>query len=410
MSQQPQRSSGAPGRYLSATNTPSEPTPSENKELAMPAHAAVPEAAKPQLALPPDVEPPTMGWPKLKFLWNVRRKKEDPNRPGYILVPTPNAKEIAFREERDYVAYIEDSKSYLLTLKNERKRAIVIFVNSKGNGATTTSTIWTITGLTIETGCEGWAFDGNFSSGTVAQRLGLEGATISEREFADNLKSLNESHGALIEYVQSNTDRVRVVGAKETIEGGRKLTPKEYADVATEAFRNCEYLYVDTPNEISGDQCLALLGLADLIVFTANIGEQDSLRQLGTSMETLRNFEVNGTSLRDKVNKSVVLFNNMPPDTNVEDYLKYLNKVNMANEVTQHFPGHVGPYVTIRHDRAMADARPVNFAALQRETAQDIRMFNITVLEQLPKKAALRELRRSVHPSFNPQPPQVSEG
>jgi MinD-like ATPase involved in chromosome partitioning or flagellar assembly len=409
MSQQPQRSSGAPGRYISAPNTPSETEQPPRELEAMMQPPPVPEIKEP-LLIPPDVEPPTMGWPKIKFNRNVKKQKEDPDRPGYVLVPSPSAKELAFRTERDYLALIERSKQHLIELKNERKRAIVIFVNSKGNGATTTSTIWTITGLTIETGCEGWAFDGNFSSGTVAQRLGLEGATISEREFADNLKSLNESHGSLIEYVQSNTDRVRVVGAKETIEGGRKLTPKEYADVATEAFRNCEYLYVDTPNEISGDQCLALLGLADLIVFTANIGEQDSLRQLGTSMETLRNFEVNGMSLRDKVNDSVVLFNNLPPGAHIQDYLKYLHKVNMANEVRQKFPGHVGPYVSIRHDRAMADAQPVNFAALQRETAQDIREFNITVLEQLPNKPRLRELKRSVHPAYSPQSPNVSEG
>lgn len=416
MSQQQQpQSSGRPGVYLHPPESQKEVDPQATAESDSPQRARLGVQGRPgkpmkkQLQVPPDVEPPTMGWPKMKFDKNVRKNVEDPNRPGYYLVPSPNSQELADRAERDLVALIAESKQRQVDLKNERKRSVIVFVNSKGNGATTTSTIWSITGLTIETGCDGWAFDGNSASGTVAQRLGLEGTTISERDLADNLKLLSEDKGALIEYVRSNTDRVRAVAAKDTTEGGRELTAKEYADVAKTCLANAEFMYVDTPNKINSEQCLALLGLADLIVFTANIGEQDSLRKLGTSMETLRNYEANGVSLRNKVNRSVVLFNNMPPGARVEDYLKYRNKVNMANDPIQEFPGHVGPCVSIRHDRAMADARQVDYGALQRETAQEIREFNITVLEQLPMKPPLRVLKRSVHPSFSPQSQDFTE-
>lgn len=360
--------------------------------------SAQPQAPSRPLEIPPDVKPPTMGRPEVQFRRNVRKQIEDPARPGYVLVPKPNDQELAIRRERDYVAEIEQAKKDLLNLTNQRSRAIVVFVNSKGNGATTTSTIWTGHGLCIEAGKEVTLLDGNFASGTVARRVRLQGLTVTERELADNLKAVTENHGTFNEYVRSNIYRVRVIGAKSTMEGRRKLTAAEYQAVALAGFNNCDYLYVDSPNEISGDQCLALLELAHLIVFTANVGEQDSLNQLGTSMQTLRNH-----GLADKVNKSVVLINNLPPGAKPSDYLKFQHEVDDYGDVIHEFPGHRGPWVGIRHDRAMSDARPVSWEELQRETAQDIRLFNITVLKQLEEKPPLRKLKRSEHPSFSPQ-------
>lgn len=351
-----------------------------------------------KLPVPPDVEPPTMGWPAFQYRRNVKKQKTDPKRPGYLLVPAPNKKEQALRDERDYIALLDRSRDKEVSLTKERTRAKVAFIGPKGNSAKTTSTIWTATGLCVETGVEVTVFDGNFASGRAAQRLRLEGElTSNERQVIDNFDRLSKTHGDFNEYVRGNTDRVRVVGARPTIEGGRKLSADQYAKVAQLSFENCDYLYIDTTNDITSDQCLALLKLADLIVFVANVGEQDSLRLLGTSMQSLRGF-----GLVDKVNKSVVLINNLPPGRKPSDYLDYQHEVNMENEVIQHYPGHTGPWVGIRHDRAIADAKPVIWSDLQRETAQDIRMVNITILQQLPTKQELRELKRSQHPEFNP--------
>jgi MinD-like ATPase involved in chromosome partitioning or flagellar assembly len=193
---------------------------------------------------------------------------------------------------------------------------------------------------------------------------------------------------------------VRAIGAKQTMDGGRKLTDAEYARVAQAGFDNCDFMYVDTPNEISGDQCLALLHMAHLIVFTANIGEQESLRQLGSSMQTLRNF-----GLADKVNNSIVLINNLPDGSQPTDYLMYQHEIQEIEEVDTvvgEYPGHNGPWIGIQHDSAMADGRSVVWEKIKRETAQDIRRFNITVLQQLAEKAPLRELKRSVHPQYQP--------
>lgn len=345
-----------------------------------------------KLEIPPDVEPPTQGWPATVYRRNLAKQKEDPARPGYILVPTPNDKEQAFRTERDYVALLEQSKHNLVGLTKVRQRAIVVFINSKGNGATTTSVVWTSTGLCVETGTEVTVFDANWASGTASQRLRLSRAeTVSERLLVDNLGVLSVNHGTFNEYVRSNTDRVRVVAAKSVMQGGGKLSDAEYVQVATLAFDNCDYLYVDTPNDIASEQLLALADIAHVLVFTANVGEQDSLRQLGTSMQALRNH-----GLEDKVNRSVVLISNLRPGESPNDFRKYQNEVDIENNVVSEFPGHEGPWVGVRHDRAMAEARQVVWADLNRETAQDIRLVNTAIQKRLPDKQTLTELQEGI--------------
>jgi MinD-like ATPase involved in chromosome partitioning or flagellar assembly len=383
--------SGRRGQIIRPVPSPTEDSSPETvdtpRELAR-IKVKKPKTVRIKYDIPEDVKAPTKGIPKWKFWWNVWRNKQDPDRSGYVLVPAPNKKEQAQREEDAYANLIEDSKVELVGLSQTRQRAIVVFVNTKGNGAKTTSTIWTATGLCVETGSEVTVFDGNYASGTVAQRLGLEGElTASERIIADNMDEIGATHGSFNEQVRPNTDRVRVVGAKSLMDGPRKLLGKEYEEVIQLSHDNCDYLYVDTPNDITSEQCLALLKKADLIVFTANVGEQDSLRQLGTSMNTLRHYKAGTeTKLADTVNDSVVLINNLPPGAKPRDYERYQHEVDMQNEVVRAFPGHTGPFVGIRHDRAIADARPVHWTEIQRETAQDIRQVNIAILKQLPLK------------------------
>src|SRR5690606_11624204 len=51
---------------------------------------------------------------------------------------------------------------------------------------------------------------------------------------------------------------------------------------------NCDFLMLDTPNDITTPAARAVLAKADMIVFTANVVERDSLRLLRVSMDTAR--------------------------------------------------------------------------------------------------------------------------
>lgn len=350
-----------------------------------------------ELTIPPDVEPPTMGWPKIRMDIIRSRKTPDPKRPGYLRVPAPNAKEQAFRKERDYVSTIESSIQTQCDVANEVGSGMVLFINPKGNGSKTTQAIWAASSMCIETGTEVTVFDANYAAGTAAQRLGFDrGDTLTERELIDNFTELSVNHRTLNEHLKNNRDRVRVLAAAAMIEGGRKLTGEEYRRAAQLVRDNCDFLYVDTPNDITSEQCLALIKIADVLVFVVNVGEQDSLRKLWEGMETLRSF-----GFADKVDHSVVSVSNMPPGAETADYRMYLNEVNVHNKVVREIAGHVGPLVGIRHDRAIADAQPVNFSALQRETAQDIRLVNTAIWSRLPAKQGLQSLNNSVHPWLN---------
>jgi hypothetical protein len=89
-----------------------------------------------------------------------------------------------------------------------------------------------------------------------------------------------------------------------------------------------------------------------------------------------------------------VLINNLPPGASANDYRKYQHEVDIHNDVVKEFHGHTGPFVGTRHDRAIAEARPVIWTDLRRETAQDIREVNTAILKQLPEKQVLPELQQ----------------
>ncbi|MCA9325815.1 hypothetical protein KDA23_07220 [Candidatus Saccharibacteria bacterium] len=339
--------------------------------------------------------------------WNIRFNRQDPNNPGYLLVPAPNAKEVAYRQERDFLGAVQSAKTDLVVQYRTRHTAIILVVNSKGGGSKTTTTNWSATGMRIETGCEVTVMDSNWASGNAAQRLRFrKDETIYDRMVVDNFGLLSRDHNTYVGQVKANTDGVRCIAAKRVQKGGSgKLNAGEYGGLAKLAFANCEYLWIDTPNDITSDQFLMLAQMATVIVFTANVAEPDSLRQLGESMQVLRDF-----GLEDKVNRSVVVINNLPPGKTANDYRKYQHEVDIHNndEVTTEFPGHKGPWMGIRHDPAMADARQVDWSALRRETAQDIRLLNIAVLKCVPLKPVLKELPKSQGTPAQPTAPPTS--
>jgi MinD-like ATPase involved in chromosome partitioning or flagellar assembly len=315
----------------------------------------------------------------MQFDRNVRKNKEDPNNPGFLLVPRPNDQELEIRREQAYVQLIERSREEQLRLTHDRKRSRIVFVNPVGKGGKTTSTIWAATGLRIETSCEITVLDGNYAAGAAAERLFMDGRTATERALIDNYGKF-ETHGDFNEAVRQNADGVRVIEARTILEGGRKLNGDQYRKLVQLAHDNCDFLYVDTPNDITGDQGLALVDEADLIVFSTNVGEQDSLRKLGISMESLRNF-----GFRDKVNRAVVLVNNLAPGDEALNYEKYQHEIDVNNGVVRHLSGFTGPFVGVHHDAAIFKAKPVRYPELKRETAQNWRQVNIAILTQLPE-------------------------
>jgi MinD-like ATPase involved in chromosome partitioning or flagellar assembly len=339
-----------------------------------------------------------MGRPARVFARNVKTRKEDPDRPGYVLVPEPNAQELAARQEEAFQDLIGRSKAELLELTQLRQRSKIAFVNPVGKGGKSTSTIWAATSLRLETNCGITVVDGNFAAGVCAERLFMDGGrTITERAIIDNYGTFKD-HGDFLDVVRHNADGVYVIEARSLLEGGRKLNADQYHRLVQFAHVNSSFVYVDTMNDITGDQGQALVDEADVIVFATNVAEQDSLRKLGLSMESLRNY-----GFRDKVNNAVVLVNNLPPGDEAINYEMYQHEIDVNDRIVRHVSGFNGQFVGVHHDLAIFKAKPVRYSDLLRETAQDWRQVNIAILKQLPLKKQLKESKRSVHPAFQPQ-------
>jgi cellulose biosynthesis protein BcsQ len=264
-------------------------------------------------------------------------------------------------------------------LTDKTKKGVVAFINTKGAAATTVSTVNCACTLGWDTQTITLVFDDNPAEGTSAARLGKDyEETITVQELDSRLEELEAAFDKFIVEARPNRYFVRSISANSTVEGDNPLLQAERLEkIITVARKYCEYLLIDTPNVITDDATLRMFRMCDVLVFTANVAEHDSLRRLATSMESLRR-----KGLRDKVDQAVVIISNLPEGADLQGYRKFLNRVNLSDEIVEYYDFH-GPFVGIYHDDEIALNRVVELEAWQRNTRQAYREANIAWLEQL---------------------------
>jgi MinD-like ATPase involved in chromosome partitioning or flagellar assembly len=351
---------------------------------------------KEQRFAPAGVPLPTMGWQKLIYQFRCVRGRPD-------LVPALGKRELEAieakqaeldadwqakqaeldadwqRAMRSYEAKRLDQAIIALSDRVGTQRVCVI--NTKGASGNTT----TVANVASEHGTvtlrDVTAADFNLASGNLGRRLGRDfGQTLALSALIDGHVKI-EVPRDFRRPIQPTRYNVRVVSADNIIKTGKKPNADEAVAAMEALYRNCEFLYMDTLNLITDPVALGNVDFSDVIVFTANVGVQESLRQLGTSMETLRE-----QGFTDKVNRSVVVISNIPAGRKATDYFSYLNVVNDDNEVvTRTEEQHKGKIVGIPQDPYIALDKVVDLDEILWDTRKAYKRLVIAILEQNSK-------------------------
>ena len=347
-------------------NTP-EPVP-------VPTEAATPESVT-EAHTP--VDGPTMGF--RAFWYGIVRSINPDAKP-----PRLSKKEIAARnaqaliDERNRIAH--ESYLHLRGLTDACPHLVVVFIGVKGAAATTTTMVNVASTIADDTRTLVYGADFNPASGTAGARLGKEfGETVSIQEFAAIVERVRGDRRSVNELLRPTRYGVRVLSADDYT----KIPGEQYGTTTAKMLEvldeNCDYLLLDTPNDITTPAARAVLGRADIIVFTANAGNRDSLRLLRTSMDTVR--ELGHVA---KVADSVVVVSNAPSGATPDDYEKYLGQTNLRHEVTGRLrPGEFnGQMHVVPADPVIALDGEVNLEAYDPATLQAYRDIDIAIFEQ----------------------------
>ncbi len=292
-----------------------------------------------------------------------------------------------------------ESIERILQLADEVKHATCVSVNSKGNGGTTTTLVnmacvlgWLTRTLIV-------VVDGNPAEGTCAALLGKDhGATINVQQVSSQLEALRRNARTFIEGARPNRWNVRTVAALSTVaaENNPLLEPDKVRDLIQACQEHFEFVFVDTPNVLTSEAGLAAVRTGDVLVFPANRQTKFSLRQLGTSMQSLRE---NG--LKDKVENSVVVITNLEPEDELDGYRKFMNRTKMDDSVIQTYDQDFqGVFMGVPHDDVIARDDVVDVEAWSQETRQAYYDLIIAWLEQVLKE-------REHHDSM-PVPPELA--
>lgn len=343
---------------------------------------------------------PTMGLPALWY--GIKKSFNEHATP-----PKLSKKELTFLSEQAIKAEEERLRelaaqrlyaSYLRIreLADECTHLVVAFIGVKGAAATTTTMVNVTSMIANDTRTLVYGADFNPASGTAAAQLGKEhGETISIQEFAAIVDDLKGDRKSVNQRLRPTRYGVRVLSADDytTIPGEQYgTTTSKMLNVLDE---NCDYLMLDTPNDITTPAARAVIAKADVIVFTANVGEPTSMRLLRHSMDVVR-----ALGYEDKVADSVVVISNVPPGMSPIDYRKYLGKVTLDHTVTSELqPGEFrGQMLTVPSDPAIARNGVVNLEAYAQEALQAYRDIDIAIFEQalaMRSRSTLSALGRS---------------
>lgn len=369
-----------------------------------------------QVELQENPNAPTMGWYKV---WRYNRNKKNgiADETGkYVKAPPLSKAEQALNEAKRKLldaqaerqrqaeaarqAEAELQEAEQKALENQREltdqapRGTVAFINAKGGAATTITTVNCACVLASDAQAVTIVLDGNPAEGTSAARLGKDRHQTITAQQLDNELSTLSSFGEFIARARPNKYFVRCISAELDVDDDEEgesddvdmndqdntLLNADRLNVLVPATQqNCEYLLIDTANVVDNKSSLKILSFCDVFVFTANAQLADTLRRLGTSMDRLRK-----KGFSRKVNDSVVVISNLPEGADLQDYRKFLNIVNLDNEVVKQ-RDHLfnGAFIAVHHDDELALDREVNLEAWQRQTHHDYVNVNGAWLEQL---------------------------
>jgi hypothetical protein len=328
---------------------------------------------------------PTMGWPVVKYRLNSAFGHPDK-------VPALSKKElqaVAEEQKRQDAQWVEARHAYVadrldrtiiaLTDRVGTQRTSVI--NTKGSSGNTCTLSHLVSEHGTVTLASVLAADFNLASGNLGRRLGRDfGATLTLNGLLTGHISV-ERFREFMRPIRPTRYNVRVVSADNIIYADQNDIGWDDALRGMEALYSfCEFFYMDTLNKITDPVALANVDFSDVPVFTANVGVQESMRQLGTSMETLRQ-----KGFADKVNHAVVAISNIPEGKKATDYVDYLNVVNDENEVVRPTAAQFqGQIVGIPHDPYIALDKVVDREQLQWETLMAYKRLVIATLQQNP--------------------------
>ena len=337
---------------------------------------------------------PTMGMPA--FLFNVA-KAFNPNAQPPQLSKKEAAQLAAQAELEERTARAKASYDEQRNLSDQCTHLIVAFIGVKGAAATTTTMVHSASIFADDTRTTLYAADFNPASGTAGARLGKEGRdTTTIQEFSRIVDDVRKDRKSVQEKLRPTRYGVRVLSADDYT----NIPPEQYGTVTAKMLdvldENCEYLMLDTPNDITTAASRAIIDKADVIVFTANVGERDSLRLLRVSMDVVRKLDY-----ADKVTNSIVVVSNVPEGMTRDDYTKYLSKVNLNHEVTGELgQGEFnGQMLAVPYDPQIALNGEVVLEALEPATTQAYRDINIAILEQgieTKTRPSITALERSI--------------
>ncbi len=342
---------------------------------------------------------PLLGQEAAQYERNDRKQISDPHNPNYLRVPNLSKLEWQIRDDEgrrlrdiaDYNQHLQETEAARLqaivdnsVAKMEAAALLaptgsVAFLNTKGDAGTTKTQVNCSIMLSDTLRPIVVSVDANPAHGTSAAEQGKDlGETITFQEIAEERMALSRIPKEFLRRARPNKYSVRVVGGKSTIEKNKRLNRSDWRDVLAIVQAYSDYDFVDTANDITGEETLEILEHMDLFVFTAWADEPNSLRQLGTSMQSLRQH-----GFEEKVDNAVVVITGIHPGVDVNSYRKFLHGVNMRDEVVEEYPEFRGPFLSVQHDAEIAKATEANKEAWQWQTAEDYRQVDIAILQGL---------------------------
>lgn len=306
--------------------------------------------------------PPEKGFPALRY-----KLYTSLNRPMWI--PKPNkAERRELRRDR--------SRRELRVQGDSIPNLTVAYFGVKGASATTATTVHTASVLADETRGTVVVSDFNPAQGSSAVRLGREAhETVTLRGLLAKLNELS-SFGKFIGTLRPTPYGVRVVSADSIVDPTQHLNDEDVAKMLEAIRKNCEYHHIDTGSDVTTGVTLQVAKAAKVFIFTANVAVRDSLRLLAIGMETLRKH-----GFGEKVDHSVVVISNIPKGKKLDDYMHYVNVVDVDHNVTREIP-FMGAFVGVPHDPIIALDGEVDLEKLNWDTYQSYLDLNNAILEQ----------------------------
>ncbi|HET6924417.1 MAG TPA: hypothetical protein VFH39_01135 [Candidatus Saccharimonadales bacterium] len=355
-----------------------------------------------------------------RLLESIDRTQEDPQNPGFALVPqavrdsipAPTLEEQARWDAEDYRRRTEALIDYTGLLAKQKRGAKVLFLGEIGGSGTTTFCTHLAASLRVDTQADTLVYDANHSMGSVAKRFGFYGSdTLTQQQ----LSELRLWYGADKQNFSDDTPNhtrlgVRVVASSRIWDGERLLfRANDCSECLKIMSSNTKFLFIDAMNDFTHEVGRRLLSEVDLIVFTASTRKEDSLWSLWPMMDLVREL-----GFEELVKRSIVGITGYPAGTNLKAaygaFLKHRElRKQGGREVVQEFKNdrvYDVPMIGIPHDPHVESERIDPIDRLQLATREAIREGVIAVLQKLPDRRQLTrqqvlawvQQQRSAHP------------